>query len=96
VDAVESVGSDALIDEGMSSKNAANKFFVFLINHLSMIECGAKVIAVAKSLQAQTRKKAERDQSLAQRWSEEGVAISFRCSGFSTDGGRFQDRHGPL
>jgi hypothetical protein len=32
VDAVESVGGDALIDEEMSSKNAANKVFTFKIN----------------------------------------------------------------
>ncbi|MBN6774044.1 hypothetical protein JRG42_10460 [Pseudomonas granadensis] len=61
------MGSDALIDEGLSSKNAANKIFVFLINELAIIGRGAQVIGVAKSLQAKARKKAERDQSLAQR-----------------------------
>jgi len=58
VDAVESVGGDALIDEEMSSKNAANKIFVFLINELAIIGRGTQVIGVAKSLQAKARKKA--------------------------------------
>ncbi|WP_332766545.1 hypothetical protein [Pseudomonas koreensis] len=67
MDAVESVGGGALINEEMISKNAANKVFVFVINDLTVIEREAKVMPVAKSLQAQAGKKAEPDQSLAQR-----------------------------
>jgi hypothetical protein len=78
-----------LIDEEAGSKNAAKVDLSIKINGLSCYGVCWDVAVVAKSLQLGARRKAERDQSVAQRWSQAGVSISFRCSAFGTGGGRF-------
>jgi hypothetical protein len=51
-----------------------------------------RLFVVAISLQDRQKKKRYGDQSFAMRGDAEGVAISFRCSAFSTGGGRFSTR----
>ncbi|CAI8942143.1 hypothetical protein EMIT0P176_60001 [Pseudomonas sp. IT-P176] len=91
MDAMECSGI-ALLYGGLPSKIAASIFYLLLINRLRDISREAANTAVAISLQSDTRKKAHEDQSLAQCWRKACVAISFRCSAFSTGGGRFCGR----
>jgi hypothetical protein len=87
---MESVGVMPLINEGLQSKNVANLKKTLQNKRLRVISVAARSAGVAKSLQSGAEKKAYGDQSLAWRRWKEGVAISFRCSAFSTGGGRFQ------
>jgi hypothetical protein len=88
VDAIECWGN-ALLYEWLLSKIAANVILLFKNNNLDDFVDRCVSVAVAKSLQCEPKKKAQVDQSLAQRRSGKGVSISFHCSAFSTDGGRF-------
>jgi hypothetical protein len=80
---------NAVLYGWLLSNFAANIFYSLYINGLCGFSRGEDWMAVAKSLQREAKKKAYEDQSLAQRRLARGVAISFRCSAFSTDKGRF-------
>ena len=67
MDAVEGLGREALIYEELISKIAANVNLYIKNNDLLIFDGGAEDVRVAKSLQHEAKKKAERDQSLAQR-----------------------------
>lgn len=84
------------------SKNVANVDNCLHINELRHLISTPSDLAVAKSLQLEAWKKSLWDQSLAQCRLAVGVAISFRCSAFSTvevafdaDFKRNADRCGP-
>ena len=64
---MEGLGREALIYDQLISKIAANVYLSIKNNSLLIFGDLVGGVCVAKSLQHEARKKAERDQSLAQR-----------------------------